>query len=302
MSGPGSFFSLSDGSRCAVIPAHRLGDLKTELETFTGSTDLNGFQRWITTELYNLDLPETGFTARSIIAAAVPHPFYAPVRFTYDGRTHECLGLVMSDLEAAGALLARRLSGWSLVEAPNLPLKRLCVHAGLARYGRNNITYVEGLGSLFSLKAWFSDLPADGEAWAGVRLADRCASCSACVSACPTGAIVKDRFLIDNERCLSAMNEGGDPFPAWLDRDVHHTLYDCLRCQLACPMNRDRLALVAGMVELSEEETRLVMEGGPARDWPAGLVEKAGPLGLDQWPHAMARNLMAIVEKGTDRR
>jgi epoxyqueuosine reductase len=38
-------------------------------------------------------------------------------------------------------------------------LKRLAVRSGLARYGRNNVTYVEGMGSFLELSASLTDMP-----------------------------------------------------------------------------------------------------------------------------------------------
>jgi epoxyqueuosine reductase len=284
--------ALADGSRCVSIPVERLADARGELAALRESAGLNRFQDWVLGELYRFDLPDAGFPIRSIVVMAVPHPLYAPVRFTWEGRACHCMGLVTADVPAAEALLRERLAGWRLVEARDLPLKRLAVQAGLASYGRNNITYVEGLGSCFSYAAFFSDRPCGRGTWTGVRLAERCGSCRICVGACPTGALRQDRFLVDTDRCLSFLNEGGGPFPAWLGADVHHTLYDCLRCQLACPMNRGHGPAEA--VDLSEDELRcLLSRAAPARRSPR-LNAKAAYLGLDHWPDALERNVMAI--------
>ncbi|MFW5685834.1 MAG: 4Fe-4S double cluster binding domain-containing protein [Spirochaetota bacterium] len=136
--------------------------------------------------------------------------------------------------------------GWAYrivpVTAPasRLPLKRLAVSCGLAVYGRNNITYVAGMGSFLTLAAHYSNLEPEDLDWSEPVTAKACARCEACVAACPTGAIRADRFLIDNERCLSYFNESPGTFPPWLSANVHHCVYDCLICQSACPMNRSR--------------------------------------------------------------
>ena len=78
-------------------------------------------------------------------------------------------------------------------------MKRLAVKSGLAVYGRNNITYVEGLGSLYSFARYFSDVEGDKDNWMERPHGGAMTHCWACVKNCPTGAIRKDRFIIDNE-------------------------------------------------------------------------------------------------------
>lgn len=102
-----------------------------------------------------------------------------------------------------------------------------------------------------------------------------------------TGAIKPERFLIDNQRCLSALNEVGQAFPDWLSPDVHHTLYDCLLCQLPCPMNREQLAHVGEPVHFTEEETEYLLRGEPYVDIPPGHQGKskaAGPFSVVKRP------------------
>ena len=49
--------------------------------------------------------------------------------------------------------------GYSAVWGNQLPEKLLAVRSGLARYGRNNISYVKGLGSFAFLSSYYSDMP-----------------------------------------------------------------------------------------------------------------------------------------------
>jgi epoxyqueuosine reductase len=287
--------AFSGGERAALVPVERLEELRADLARLAEGEDLNGFQRWIIGELYDFDTP-ADFEARSAIIVAVPHPFCAQVEFAVGGRAYRCLSLVMSDFARAEASLRAALPATSrLASADKLPLKRLASRCGLARYGRNNVCYVEGMGSSLSFAAFYSDMPcAEGE-WTEPRIAPACSGCGRCVEACPTGAIRRDRFLIDNERCLSAMNESAEPFPDWLDEGVHHTLYDCLRCQEACPMNASRRRDTGDPVSFGEEETALLLAGAKPGLWPPELVAKARYLGMDKWPDGLAKNLRAIM-------
>lgn len=141
-----------------------------------------------------------------------------------------------------------------------LPLKTVAVRSGLAEYGRNNITFVEGFGSFHGLQGFWTDreLP---DHWRPLRMMRQCRGCSICARACPTGAFSSRHFTIDAGRCLALYNELDDPFPAWLPARAHHTLIGCLRCQYTCPANRDHIRPVESLGEFTEEETRFLVSG-----------------------------------------
>jgi epoxyqueuosine reductase len=290
--------AFSRGERSRLVPIGRLASLREELGRFRRDEALNGFQEWIIDELYDFRSPE-GFSALSVLVVAVPHPFYAQVELAHGGKRYPCLSLVAADFEATEASLRAALpEGKNMAPAGSLPLKRLAVHSGLSVYGRNNVTYIEGLGSNFSYMAFFTDLPCDEDTWGEARVASACSRCAHCLSRCPTGAIRKERFLIDNERCLSNLNESPEPFPDWLDPGVHHTLYDCLRCQVGCPMNKGQEGKTVGPILFSESETEALLGGLGFDRYPPELAEKARYLGLDKWPAGIPKNVKALIELG----
>jgi epoxyqueuosine reductase len=286
------------GDKLKMLSIERLQDLQHEIARFSSNEELNGFQHWIVNNIYKFEAPTTGFPIRSLLIIAVPHPAYIQTTFVRQGQTYHFPSLIMSDFEQTEhylhAFLALR--GYQFKTASNLPLKRLAVHSGLAVYGRNNICYVAGMGSFFSLAAYFSDIPCDDDAWTDIRQAERCTQCTICVKHCPTGAIRTHRFLIDNERCLSYFNERPDEFPEWLPRSVHHCLYDCLQCQLACPMNTGYVQNISETVAFSADETELLLSGCPFDAFPPALQEKSKRLGLDAWLSAIPRNLTILFE------
>jgi len=286
------------GNKLQCIPSGRLQDIKTELEVFSKNTELNGFQKWIIRDLYKFDVPAADFTIRSILIIAIPHPFYANVEFTWHAKKYNTVSLVRSDFDQTEKDLKDFLAAqnYHSMPVPGIPLKRMAVKSGLAVYGRNNITYVEGLGSLFSIASYFSDVVSDEDVWMDVRMAERCTHCWACFKNCPTGAIRKDRFIIDNERCLSNLNESPGEFPAWLPESVHHCVYDCLKCQIICPMDKAYLDHVIGPVQFSEEETELLLSGSRLEAFPPALRQKSKLLGLEPWLDNIPRNLKVLFD------
>lgn len=289
----------AQGNKLIQIPVERLKSLKVELDLFKEEEELNGFQQWIVDELYRYDLPEVGFEISSIVLVALPHPAYAEVELNYQGKIHRTLSLVLPDFDRTRNSLYQFLTdqGYHCVRATNLPLKRLAVQSGFADYGRNNITYIEGLGSYFSYDAFYTDLPCAEGIWRPVTRSSSCTSCSACVHNCPTHAIRKDRYLIDNQRCLSAMNEMPGEFPDWLAPSVHHTMYDCLRCQEICPMNHEYRENVLRTVVFNEEETGMLLSGAAYDSFSDSMKRRTKLLGLDDWLEAIPRNLRMLLEK-----
>lgn len=289
--------AVRHGDRIKLVAVEHLKDIRSELNQFQEKEELNGFQKWIVKDLYRFSLPETGFEVKSIIIAALHHPFYADVEFSYEGRIYQTKSLTHSDSVGAKEYITRLVTslGYHLQEVWDLPLKRLAVQSGLAVYGRNNITYIDGLGSNFAYMTFLTDMPCETDDWRDVRNADLCNKCNICRNMCPTGAILPNRFLIDNERCLSAINESGGDFPEWLPEDVHHTLYDCLRCQERCPMNADAAQDRIGPFRFSEEETLKLLDGKGPEDFSDEFNRLAAGIGLFDWKDGLPRNMRAIM-------
>lgn len=225
--------------KTATIPLSCLNDIKDDISIFAQRSDLNNFQKWIATKRYVLN-PELDFEPQSIIVAAVGFNLCNAV-FHDEGKTV----ISVVDLPATADEVKELLSwgnNYQFFYDYWLPQKRLAVRSGLAEYGKNNICYVDGMGSLITLFVFISDMPCDKEyTWREVKNMDICNTCNLCRENCPTGAILADRFLMDNERCLSAINEfGTGPFPDTVPKSAHHRIVNCSRCQNICPKNKGR--------------------------------------------------------------
>jgi epoxyqueuosine reductase len=290
---------FQNGEQYQVIAASVLDALEAEIREFVSTSRINDFQRWILDDLYSFTLPEADFTIESILLIAVPHPFYSEVTFQYRQKRYHCVSLVSSDFERTRKTVKRELSKrkFHSLEVENLPLKRLAVQSGFSVYGRNNITYIPEFGSNFSYMAFYSDLPPAVSNLSPVQVSTRCEKCQACLRVCPTGAIQEDSFLIDNEKCLSYLNESSDPFPDWLPVVVHHTVYDCIQCQKYCPMNVKHKDKTGRQIEFSEAETNILLAGASFDDYPQRLKEKSIYLGMDQWPDGIAKNLKVLIDR-----
>ena len=290
--------AIEHGDRLKVISIGHLKELKEIIENFKAQEELNDFQEWIINELYQYEIPKLDFVVNSIILVAIHHPFYAKVDFIKEGSKKTFLSLVRSDFNKAEEYLRKiaEENGYSITVANNLPMKRLGTHSGLAKYGRNNITYIDGLGSNFSYCAYFTNMICEEDTWGEVENLGVCNKCNLCIDNCPTGAIRKDRFLINNQKCLSCINEVPGEFPAWIPVTAHHTLYDCLICQRICPMNYKQKEDVIESISFTEEETNMLLNGKPIDTFSEEFKTKIYMLGIDEWYEAIPRNLKTLFE------
>jgi len=189
-------------------------------------------------------------------------------------------------------------SGYN-VEFARLPQKTLAVRVGLAEYGRNNITYVNGMGSFHRLFTFYSDFPYEQNVWQELSMMDLCKECSACVRACPTGAISEDRFLLRVERCLTFHNEHpvDVPFPDWIDPSWHNCLVGCMHCQKVCPANKKVINWIEPGPTFSEEETKLLVGGTAVENLPEETRSKVKEHNLDYYLFVYPRNLGVILRR-----
>ena len=179
-----------------------------------------------------------------------------------------------------------------------LPAKRTAVRSGLCEYGRNNICYSEDYGSFIGICVFISDLPCpDGYTWREVKNMEICDNCHLCENNCPTGAMLENKFLLENIKCLSAFNEGeGTQFPDFIPETAHHSIVNCFRCQEICPLNKGKLDNITKEVLFSEEETLLLLAGTPIDMLPQALAEKIKQNDMGWYYNAIPRNLKAMIK------
>jgi epoxyqueuosine reductase len=112
--------------------------------------------------------------------------------------------------------------------------RALARNAGLGWIGKHTNLIARDAGSYFFIGEILTDLPLPVDEAATAH----CGTCSACMPACPTGAITAPNQL-DARRCISYLTiELHGAIPVELRRMMGNRIYGCDDCQLVCPWNK----------------------------------------------------------------
>ena len=290
-----------------AFPVGRLADLNAEFE------EAKKDSRFSRNRIFRTSIAPLGFAlpgdfqnARSIIIVATLAKS-AVVNFKLDGRDHEITVPFQYyadewTLEKLRETIARdviKAPGRRIVDvSKRVPLKLLAARSGLGRYGRNNLVFVEGMGSYNLLHAFLTDWECPDNAGTGLDILDACNHCHGCDRSCPTDCITRSEMVIDAGRCLTLYNEVAGDFPNFILPSMHHTLMGCLMCQRRCPENEwiPDAAVEGG--EVSEAETKAILRGKPEPALLESLRRRLGlfpAVGQDVFLPILKRNLGALI-------
>ncbi|WP_261642389.1 tRNA epoxyqueuosine(34) reductase QueG [Erwinia mallotivora] len=110
----------------------------------------------------------------------------------------------------------------------------LAVKAGLGWTGKHSLVLNREAGSWFFLGELLINLPLPVD----TPQQEQCGRCVACITTCPTGAIVEP-YVIDARRCISYLTiELEGSIPQEFRALIGNRIYGCDDCQLICPWNR----------------------------------------------------------------
>ncbi|ASJ75131.1 tRNA epoxyqueuosine(34) reductase QueG [Granulosicoccus antarcticus] len=113
--------------------------------------------------------------------------------------------------------------------------KALAEKAGLGWIGKHSNLLSSKAGSWFFLGELYTDLPLPIDE---PLPRSHCGSCSACIQACPTDAIVAP-YRVDARRCISYLTiELKGTIPIEFRKAMGNRIYGCDDCQLVCPFNK----------------------------------------------------------------
>lgn len=184
--------------------------------------------------------------AQSIVAILVPYSSERPhasedalsnhiARYALGDDYHDVLDRMLRKFEEAIAQVAPGSKTWRYVDTGPLSDRAAAAQAGLGWIGRNGMLIDEEHGSYFFIGTLLTSLEND---IAAELVADRCGTCTRCVDACPTDAILPNRTVAAGDCISYGTIEHRGELPSTIHGHLEGNAFGCDICQEVCPWNR----------------------------------------------------------------
>lgn len=126
------------------------------------------------------------------------------------------------------------VEGRAFVDSAPVLDKAWAAKSGLGWVGKHSLLLTQQVGSFYFVAELILDLELEYD----TPVTDHCGSCTACIDACPTNAIVADR-VVDGSKCISYFTiELKNEIPVSQKGKFEDWMFGCDICQDVCPWNR----------------------------------------------------------------
>ncbi|MCR8660072.1 tRNA epoxyqueuosine(34) reductase QueG [Paenibacillus endoradicis] len=123
----------------------------------------------------------------------------------------------------------------SMVDTGELSDRAVAERAGIGFSAKNCSIISPELGSWIYLGEIITNLPLPPDE----EVTEQCGTCTKCIDACPTGALVGPGEL-DSQKCVSFLTQTKGMISDEHMRKIGNRLYGCDTCQIVCPINRGK--------------------------------------------------------------
>ena len=154
-------------------------------------------------------------------------------KYAYGDDYHEVIKAKLWELLTKIKKIAPEADGRPFVDSAPVLERAWAERAGLGWIGKNSLLINRGLGSLTFIGTLMLNLELEYDS----PVRPSCGTCTRCIDACPTGAIVAPK-VVDARRCISYQTiENRGEIPEAIQRLMGNRLYGCDACLDACPWN-----------------------------------------------------------------
>ena len=254
--------------KVGIVPAAELTAEREALRDWLAAGH-HGEMRWMEREPEKRADPRLIFPgARSVVALAMnyftPHEHVeAPEagkisRYAWGDDYHDVLRERLNALLEWVRAEAPGVDGKASVDTAPILEKAWAARAGLGWIGKHSNLITKDHGSWVFLGELILDIELDYDR---PEPEDHCGTCTACLDACPTGAIVEP-YVVDSRRCIShaTIELRDEKLPDEIAANLNGWLYGCDICQEVCPWNRFEKPSSEPRFEPRRGETSLPLE------------------------------------------
>jgi len=156
-------------------------------------------------------------------------------RYAWGDDYHDVLRPRLKEMLTHIQKLVPSCNGRVFVDTAPIMDKQWAVRAGIGWQGKNSNVITREFGSWIFLGEIVVDIELDYD----TTIKDYCGTCTRCIDACPTGAIVEP-YVVDANRCISYLTIELKPeheIPADLKTKMGNLVFGCDICQDVCPWN-----------------------------------------------------------------
>jgi len=174
--------------------------------------------------------------AKNYYRTAPPHPpgTGKVARYAWGRDYHKVMRTPLQSLAQFIQTQGEGVECYLGVDSAPIMERAWAARAGLGWIGKNSLILRRDMGSWFFLGAIITTLELEPD----TPVVDTCGSCTACLEACPTNAIVSEG-VVDSNLCISYHTiENRGEIPKALARQFGDWVFGCDICQEVCPWNR----------------------------------------------------------------
>jgi len=245
--------------------------------------------------------------AKSVIVVAIN--YYTPdrhadsdttgkvSRYAWGDDYHDVVATKLRALLASIKAVRPDAAGKVCVDIQPVMDKAWAVRAGLGWLGKHSNLITPEFGSWVFIGELLLNLEL---AYDTEKVEDHCGTCTLCIDACPTSAIVQP-YLVDSNRCISyaTIELRAGEIPDQIAQNLSGWLYGCDICQDVCPWNRfeqvtpeGRFAARQGNVDADLEEVCEMTQPDYAERFRGSAMKRAKLSGLQRNARALLQTVM----------
>lgn len=232
--------------KVGIVPADALTDEREKLEEWL-RRGFHAEMRWMERETERRTAPRFLLpSARSVVVVAVnyftPHKHEDSdstgkvSRYAWGDDYHDVVGEKLKALLAFIKEEMPQAEGKACVDIQPMMDKAWAVRAGFGWIGKHTNLITQDYGSWVFIGELILNLELDYD---NEKTDEHCGTCTLCIDACPTNAIVEP-FVVDSNKCLShaTIELRTESLPEEIQENIDGWLYGCDVCQDVCPWNR----------------------------------------------------------------